>query len=147
MFVPTDDLELIHARAERAATIEELVRVVDAADGWVSAEAIAAEMDGATAFVRSLAVEQTETWLLQRETATGGYEFTTPEGWVVEGWESDRLHTDRSCQHLDTFPHRPATDEECDLVEECAECGDEEYRADEQDWSAYQAAREAGADD
>lgn len=146
MFVPTDDLQLVHARAERLATIKELVRVVDAADGWISGSQIAAEMDGDMSYYRDLAVEQTGTWLLQRETAAGEFEFTTPKGWVVEGWESDRLHTDPDCQHLDSFPHRPATDEECELVEECAECGDGNYRADEQDWSAYQAAREAADD-
>lgn len=147
MFVPTDELQLVHARAERKAAIETLVRVVDAADGWLNADEIADEMDDAMTFVRSLASEQTDTWLLQRETVDGGYEFTTPEGWVVEGWESDRLHTDPACQHLETFPHRPATDEESELVEQCAECGDGNYRADEQDWNPYQAAREADADD
>jgi len=146
-FVATDDMDLLNAQAERQRKIETLIETVWQADGWLTSREIAAQTDMAAKFARCLGQELTGTWLLQREACNGAYEFSTPEGWVVEGCESERGHTNPECQHLKTFSHRPATDGELAVVTECKECSDEPYRADEQDWSVYRAAREAGADD
>lgn len=146
MFVPTEELELVGAQARRRGRKKTLLRILDRADGYLSADAIAQQCDLPAKFIRELAVEMSERWLCKRSDANAGFEFRCPDAWVVDGYSELVIHDDWECQHLWSFDHRPATDEEQAIYGGCADCEDEDYRASEQDWSAYRAAREAGDD-
>jgi len=144
-FIPTNDLDLPAAKAQRKGLKRDIVAVLVDADNWLSAETIAARVEMGETLARNLCQELTGELLEQRAGYRGRFMWRTPDAWVVKGCTSTVVHDDHECEHIWTFDARPADADEVGAHTACEDCS-AQSRTDTPEQAAYRSAREAADD-